>query len=170
MLENLVIGMEAVSRGLKDGSLVQSAFREWPDVEDIMRRMQQDQLMAGLRSDGQQITPSMTRDPFFKGNMKKALRYADRKAMLFPDPRREYDTPNLFISGYFHSGFYPVFRQDEVYMDNLNKVIPTKGRPGDDLYKKYGEDTFGLTDENWDILLPMLQERLIETIEFKLER
>lgn len=170
MLEELIIGVEAVSRGLKDGSLVQSAFRDWWDIEDIMRRMQQDQLMGGLRSDGQQITPSMTRDPFFKGNMKRALRYADRKAMTAYDPRRGYDTPNLFINGYFHSGFYPVFRQDEVYMDNLNKVIPVKGRPGDDLYKKYGEDTFGLTEENWEALLPALRMRLIDTIETKLQR
>lgn len=170
-LELLANRVKLVSESLVEGSLVQAAFRDWPEAFDIMREMQQDQLMGGLRSDGEQITPSMTKDHFFRGKMKNALRYADRKARLSPDPRRGYDTPNLFINGYFHQGFYPVFRRDEVYMDNLNKVIPSRtGRGENDLYKKYGEDTFGLTDENWDKVLAKFREQLRDTIEINLTR
>lgn len=169
-LELLANRVKLVSESLVDGSLVQAAFRDWPEAFDMMRGMQQDQLMGGLRSDGEQITPSMTRDPFFR-DMKSALRYADRKARVAFDPRRGYETPNLFINGYFHQGFYPIFRQDEVYMDNLNKVIPSRtGRGENDLYRKYGEDTFGLTEENWDKVLLEFREQLRDTIETNLQR
>jgi len=166
MLEELIDNVQRVSDRLKDGGLIYDAFIGHEDhFNDVMCTLQRDQLMGGLRSDGEQITPSMTRDPFFGGKMKAALKYADRKARLSPDPRRGYDTPNLFINGYFHEGFRVQFRPDEVYMHNDRRVFTTKyGRTSEDLYEKYGEDTFGLTSENWDKVLPEVRDILIFNI------
>lgn len=152
MLGELISKVRSVSEGLSNGSLIQDSFlaKEQP-LSDRICDFQRDQLMGGLRSDGEQITPSISRDPFFK-SIKSARRYADRKMRTAYDPRRGYDTPNLTITGYFHSGFYTEFRNDGIFVNNGNRLITSHGRFTTDLYEKYGADTFGLTDQNWDAM------------------
>lgn len=166
MLNALIERIRTVSETLGE-SLAQQCFVSHPELSDMMCDLQRAQLMDGLRSDGQNIVPSMRDDPFFKGSDKAVGKYAMRKARMFPS-RREFYTPNLKITGYFHEGFRPVFDSQSVFMDNSNKnVTNAKGR-SENLYEKYGEETFGLTDENWETVLEQLGPLLIESIKEQL--
>lgn len=62
--------------------------------------IQRDQLMKGLDSDGKPLAPKHSQNPYFKKEG-AAKRYADWKAKKFPET--PYDTPNLIITGLYHS-------------------------------------------------------------------
>lgn len=161
VLDDLMDRVENVKKAMDDHNLLRDCLSQSDNVT-LMCNLQREQLMNGLRSDGNLITPSIIKDPFFK-SLKSARKYAMRKMKNFPNYNRPFQTPNLFISGYFHSGFVPVFMADSVYMDNTNKQIP--GRFGTaDLYLKYGMDTFGLTDSSWDSVLQITREKLLNRI------
>lgn len=148
---------------LADGTIVQSALSSY---EGDMIRMQQEQLFAGLRSDGKQLTPSILEDPFFRSK-KSAERYAQRKKRLmigFPNEnKRRFATPNLYINGYFHEGFYIKYTREGVEMRNHHKIIRGKYNR-QNLYDKYGMDAFGLTDSNWGAILRVAKDDMRKLI------
>ena len=60
-----------------------------------------DQLWDGKNADGNNITPSYLDDPYFK-TKKQAEAYANWKNRITPNSRRDKNTPNLFINGFFY--------------------------------------------------------------------
>lgn len=164
-LTDMIRRAEDLDNRLRSGSLVGEALKTG-GYDDRMTEMQREQLFAGERSDGQPLTPSISQDPFFKSQA-SAMRYAGRKRRKsagFPgDSRRGLDTPNLYINGYFHSGFHVVWGSDEVSMENTNRVVGGRRR-SQDLYVKYGKDAFGLKDENWNVILEDARPRLADLV------
>jgi len=59
------------------------------------------QLLAGKRSDGADITPGYLEDPYFK-TLAQAQAYSDWKDRITPNTMRRSGTPNLFINGFYH--------------------------------------------------------------------
>lgn len=59
------------------------------------------QLWDGLDSEGNELRPRYSEDPFFK-TQKAAKAYADWKQRITPNPKRNPDVPNLYINGYFY--------------------------------------------------------------------
>lgn len=169
-LDEMVRGVREVADSL-DG-LLRSAMEDNPAVELEMVEMQKEQLYAGKRSDGRDIAPTMDEDPFFR-TRDAAMRYMLRKRQRFAtnpfDAMRKFNVPNLILStGLFHSGFYVDFGPDAVKMCN-DQGVPNERGILVDVYSKYGQETFGLTDENWDLLMrrdviPQLRERIMQKI------
>lgn len=91
------------------------------DVEDLNRK----QLYKGLDANGKFLSPKYSEDPWFTSK-EAALRYAEWKKKITPDPDRPLDVPNLFITGRFHysrtvevEGSKIAFRSND---PNANKI------------------------------------------------
>lgn len=82
-------------------SVEQLAERAAAGHEVDLANLNREQLLEGKNSDGGFMGPRISQDPFFEGNMRAAMNYANWKRKLFP--QTPYDTPNLIINGYTHS-------------------------------------------------------------------
>jgi len=112
------------------------------------------QLLAGKRSDGEDITPGYLEDPYFK-TLAQAQAYSDWKDRITPHPMRRRGTPNLFINGYYHDS-----RQITVLGE---KIIYHADYKGVEIEGKYGPKINGLGGDFKTAFLdlhirPMLQE------------
>lgn len=72
------------------------------EVEPDIIISQREQLLEGKTSKGEDLTPSYFDDPYFK-TPESAKRYSDWKDRITPHPLRKSGTPNLFITGVYHS-------------------------------------------------------------------
>lgn len=163
-IDDLISSLARVEKTLSNGEIMRRAFmRDKDTIEPLMCDMQREQLMKGKRADGNNIVPSYFEDPYFQ-ERKSARRYANYKAKVFGTAERHYSSPNLYISGYFYNGFYVDFRADEISMENSNRVVSGRNGHSQDLYAKYGKDTFGLSDGNWDIVLERIRPEMIDCI------
>ena len=105
---------------------------------DKVRELNIEQLMQGLNSLGESLSPKYSEDPYFKSR-ESALRYARWKKKLFPDT--PFDTPNLIIIGTFHnsitaktSGNQVQFRASATFASSIAA--------------KYGSKELGLSPES----------------------
>lgn len=123
------------------------------DQSEIVHGIQ-NQLWDGQDSKGEDITPSMQDDPFFKSS-KQALSYANWKASITPNPNRNFWAPNLFINGYFWSGM--VIDPSTLQIDAANAF----GKP---IVQKYGEGVFALNASRNEDIIEKLREIIISNI------
>jgi hypothetical protein len=70
-------------------------------IKKLVVKMNQDQLWEGKSSEGVDLRPYYSEDPYFK-TKQQALAYKNWKKKITPNPKRYDDAPNLFINGYFH--------------------------------------------------------------------
>jgi hypothetical protein len=83
------------------------------DNEEKIADLQREQMLEGRGVDGDYIRPFYSENPYFK-RPGAALRYAQWKQKITPNPKRPLDVPNLFITGVFHDSLFvevnaPVF-------------------------------------------------------------
>jgi len=105
-------------------------------------RLNKEQLMEGKSSLGVDMSPSYLNDPFFKTYL-AAKTYRDWKQRITPNPNRNPDAPNLYITGQFHSGFF-MNRQGEEF------VIDSNDKNTDDIESTF-KHVFGLSPKNIEI-------------------
>lgn len=82
--------------------------------EDLLR----EQLLHGKGSDGQDLKPGYLEDPYFK-TPESAMRYAQWKQKISPDVGRNFNAPNLFITGYYHKRMKVFVFEDGLTIDNF---------------------------------------------------
>lgn len=125
--------------------------------------LQKEQLFAGKASNGEDIRPYYSEDlkangGFFK-SPQSAKMYALHKAnMTYPiSVPRQFDAPNLYINGRFHS---------ELGLEFTDEYMRVKGMTpyAEGIVAKYGESTFGLTAESMAEIKPKLTESIKEKI------
>lgn len=80
-----------------------------------LAELNRQQLMKGLDSEGNELSPKISQDPYFK-KPGAAKRYADWKHKLFPET--PYDSPNLNITGYYHSEIDVTVNGDKIGFGN----------------------------------------------------
>lgn len=83
-----------------------------PFVVDVLS-IQKEQMMEGKNIFGENIRPLYSENPYFK-KPGAAQRYAEWKAKITPNAKRDKDAPNLFINGKFHSSVKSVFGDNEI--------------------------------------------------------
>lgn len=93
------------------------------------------QLLAGRRSDGQEITPGYLEDPYFKTRA-QAQAYSDWKDRITPNPLRRPGVPNLFINGYYHDSRHITILGE--------KIIYHADYKGEEIEQKYGDEINGV--------------------------
>jgi hypothetical protein len=71
---------------------------------NLIVSMNQEQLLEGKNSEGKDLRPYYSEDPYFKTRA-AALRYAEWKKRITPNSFRKTDVPNLYINGFYHSSF-----------------------------------------------------------------
>lgn len=145
-----------LAASVADGSILRDAFRGSPSVLDGMVELQGRQLDEGLNCHGQPMAPSYLEDPFFR-SPETAAKYSERKARMRAERgvsrSGNPDAPDLFLTGFFRSGFYVRLGDADLQMQN-DTLVPDRRGNMHDVYAKYGAGQFGLTDESWGEVLP----------------
>lgn len=155
-----------LAQSVSDGSILRDTLRRSPSLLDDMVEMQNVQLDQGLSSRGTAITPSVLDDPFFR-SPETAEKYAAKKVRMRAARgvvrNGNADAPDLFLTGYFRSGFFVRLGDAELQVQNDN-LVPDRRGALHDVYAKYGAWQFGLTEDNWDVFLRRLTPRVCETM------
>lgn len=75
------------------------------DSTQDLRDLNLEQMYDGKTNKGTDIKPSYIEDPYWndKGGVRAAQAYSDWKDRITPNIRRTPGTPNLFITGFYHS-------------------------------------------------------------------
>lgn len=145
-MEELLRRLLEVQAGLADGSLIRGAIVPYSrDIYDL----QIDQLFEGKASSGEDIRPYYSEDLQSAGGYFRtpdsAKRYADWKQNIGRSTSRNPDAPNLYINGKFHNEI------DVADLGDSIAILP-KTPYAEHIMQKYGLDTFGLTESNWNII------------------
>lgn len=143
ILNDLLARVQSVNEGLQTGMLIGDVIKPYQnDVLDL----QLEQLWNGQASNGNDIRPYYSEDLKPNGyfhSTESAARYAAWKQDITPNSNRNPDAPNLYIVGKFHSELAVDMGTDAV------SVYPTT-MFAKNIFDKYGQNTFGLTWENWN--------------------
>lgn len=124
--------------------------------------MQSDQLLEGKRPDGNDLRPYYSEDPYFTvygnwGGDPDAYKAWKSTKPYWHNSKRNPDAPNLYINGKFHSELGCYFEADGILITAATPYAM-------DIVAKYGNDSFGLSEERWAALmqevLPDIVERL----------
>ncbi len=127
-------------------------------VADLNRK----QLHKGISTDGKQLSPKYSEDPWFK-TREAAARYAAWKKSIFPE--MEFDVPNLIITGVFHKSI-------SVKASNKTVTYNASASFANGIQSKYQGKALGLTIESkatvWtDIVKPDLLSQTRDKTGFK---
>jgi hypothetical protein len=129
---------------------------------DLLKSTNQEQMYQGLDADGKPIRPRYSEDPYFESPV-LAWIYARWKNEISPHPKRDIDTPNLFITGAWYYEPLRVFR----YHPKEIRFTNTHAQ-GKKIYAKY-PTSLGITPDNMEELnqtevKPYVIHRVIETL------
>lgn len=127
-----------------------------PEIVEMI----QGQLLDGRDKNDELLTPSYSEDPYFK-KPGAGERYAVWKRKLYPNSKRPEDTPNLIITGEFHRGIVAEVISDQIVYTNTASF-------GEQVIAKFGEDIFGLNEENRKALWLLIQDSFMEKVNSEL--
>ncbi len=156
-IKQFIVRLREIETGLSNGSYIRE---ELEPKRELINAEQREQLMEGKASDGNDIRPYYTEDPFFK-TKEDALRYAAYKQKITPNSKRKRDAPNLYINGKFHSELEVQFRKEDMVIDGITPYA--KG-----IVREYGLSTFGLTEGRRKVLFASLGSSVLKRIKKKL--
>lgn len=148
ILNDLLYRVQAVNDGLQSGTLVRDVVVKHGD--DILE-LQKIQLFEGKAANGEDIRPYYSEDLKPGGwfhSVESAGRYAAWKKDGINYPyraNRNPDAPNLYVNGKFHDELGVRFGADSVAIVGDTPYAAA-------IIAKYGLTTFGLTDDNWEVL------------------
>ena len=149
LYDKLLIATERITRDYVRNGLERE--------QDALLESQRQQLIDGQTSEGTPITPSYTQDPFFK-SADSAERYIVMKERKFDIPSssvRNRDTPNLYITGKFHSELGVEFQATQFKVYGLTPYASG-------IMSKYGDSIFNLSPDNREKLM---REKVMPYIE-----
>lgn len=89
------------------------------DEQQFIVESNRGQMFDGKTHDDKDIRPYYSQDPYFK-TRESAERYADWKQRLTPNPRRNKDVPNLYITGTFYDSIKAVKQED--YIETISET------------------------------------------------
>lgn len=124
-----------------------------------LMQIQHGQLMNGQASSGENLRPYYSEDPYFISRAQMEW-YRKWKWQITPSPYRQYDVPNLYITGKFHGELDIYFTSDTVTIKGATPYA-------EGIVEKYGLESFGLTNENWQ---SVIQERILPYVLSKMHR
>ena len=146
-LESLLNNARTLQSGMQSGSIVRGVLERHD--KDIIEQ-QRIQLLEGKTSAGEDIHPSYTEDVKPRGYFRSrdsAQRYAAWKQTLsYPySVQRNPDSPNLYITGLFHSDLGVEFGAEAV------SIVPDTAYAAN-IMAKYGRGMFGLSMAKWGVI------------------
>lgn len=152
MIERLIERLENFKSSIPE--IISEVVRE--NENDILTNVK-DSLWDGKSGSGEDLMP-FVQDPFFK-TQDQAIAYMNWKNANFPNPNRNPNSPNLFINGYFYSTLEVDISGDQFMVVSKDNAL------GIDVIRKYGVNTFGITDEFFrDVLRVEIKNRLIQRL------
>lgn len=133
--------------------------------EQILIKNKQ-QLMEGIKGDGNEITPSYLNDPYFK-TKEAAQRYSNWKDKITPNSKRKSGTPNLYINGFYHNTIEINVRGEKIITENKTTI-------GKKIEQKYGDTLYGLNETNnqayiKETFFPALKTYIEETTQLQMK-
>jgi len=133
--------------------------------EQILIKNKQ-QLMEGIKGDGNEITPSYLNDPYFK-TREAAQRYSNWKDKITPNSKRKSGTPNLYINGFYHNTIEINVKGEKIITENKTTI-------GKKIEQKYGDTLYGLNETNnqayiKETFFPALKVYIEETTQLQMK-
>lgn len=159
-LTSLLRNAELLESAMDRGVFLQVALM---DEREQIIRSQREQLLEGKDSDGNDMRPYYSEDPYFK-SIEQAQWYIEWKKSGIRYPisvSRNPDAPNLYINGKFHSELEVRFGSTSV------GVYPATPYAAG-IVDKYGMEKFGLTAERWHEILESCKDRILKLMKEEL--
>lgn len=123
--------------------------------------LNQEQMYEGKTSEGNDISPKYSENPYFK-TKESAARYAEWKMKITPNKDRNKDVPNLYING----GFYESIISDKTDKEITQKTTSALGRKIISEHK----DVLGLNKKSLKIMSQNIKEPLLNNIRDELTK
>jgi hypothetical protein len=147
VISNLLNRVQSVQSGLDSGVFVREIL---VGKESDIMELQKIQLLSGKTSSGDDIRPYYSEDLKPQGrfySVESAGRYAAWKQTLtYPyEASRDVDVPNLYVNGKFYDEIGVEFGSDTLAVIGLTMYAKK-------IVDKYGMSTFGLSQENWNVI------------------
>lgn len=147
IIQGLLSRVQAAHRALSEGSALRRILEKRTD--EILE-MQYVQLAQGKASSGKDMRPYYSEDVGIGGYFQSraaAEAYKTWKLSVFNPygSDRKADAPNLYIDGTFYSHL-------RVAVSNSEILVYGGTSKASGIIAKYGVESFGLTDENWNVL------------------
>lgn len=133
-------------------------------TKDEYLTIQKQQLMEGKDSSGGDLKPGYLEDPFFK-TPKAAAAYLRWKQHITPNPKRNPNAPNLFITGVFHGSLNVTVGGGFIKTSSSSSIFGSVER-------KYSGKELGLSPVSKgryskDYVMPKVREYVHEITELK---
>ncbi len=156
-IERLIRNAEELQEGMGTDAVLGDVLRQ--DYDSIINA-QYLQLFQGKDNEGNDLRPYYSEDlkpTGYFNSRESAMRYAMWKRWLdYPvQAQRNTDAPNLYINGRFHSELQVGFFETAV------GVIP-QTMYASQIVSKYGIEKFGLSRDNWNMILNNNRKKIIE--------
>lgn len=157
--------LHELQRRLKGFSLQSEVADSVNETKEAMLSLNRMQLLRGLTSEGEYLSPKYSEDPFFKSK-ESAKRYAQWKKKIEPvKTDRPEDVPNLYIVGVFHGSIDVNANANEyTFTSSASFASGVEGK---------FSDIYGLTSESKsetyipEYLLPSVQRKVTSKLGFK---
>lgn len=118
--------------------------------QEVFEKMNREQLLEGRTHQNTPISPKYTEDNYFT-SVQKAKNYARWKQKISPNPERNTNTPNLFITGKFHRSIQNKTDKFNFWMDSNDSNAPS-------IESKF-KNIYGLTPDNIQIMRQEIMEK-----------
>lgn len=157
--------LHELQRRLKGFDIISELAGSVEETKEEMLELNRMQLLRGLDSEGDYLSPKYSEDPYFKSK-ESAKRYAEWKKRIEPiKTDRPEDVPNLYIIGVFHSKIGVDVGASEYTFSNsasFSSGVESKFK-----------NIYGLNPESKsetyipDYLLPSIKKRVTNKLGFK---
>lgn len=149
--------LHELQRRLKGFNILTELADSVDETKEAVVELNREQLLHGLDSEGNYLSPTYLEDPFFK-SPESGKRYAEWKARIEPKRDKPFFVPNLFITGRYHSTI-------DLSVTQETMVTTSDDPAADSIEAKFGEDIYGLNSESKseyipNHLLPILQTKI----------
>lgn len=138
----------------------------WDIILDVLTKHKSEivamnliQLDEGKNKDGDNITPNYLTDPFFKTEQ-AARNYANWKAKITPSSKRNYESPNFFITGELIYNVLTAYRDGDSFVIEPQSIAKNFDVKYNGLY--------GLTGQHLAILKDSILPEVLDNIRIKL--
>lgn len=129
----------------------------------LIADLNREQLWAGKKADGADLTPTYLADTYFKSE-KSAKNYRRWKYRITPPsetarlklPARDIDTPNLYITGVFHRSIIATVSTESVELKSTDSSLSSG------IISKFGANVLGIGKEAQEYIVDNIVSKGIE--------
>ena len=155
--------LHELQRRLGGFDLITELSASVEETKDEIVALNKEQLLRGLDSDGNYLSPKYSEDPYFKSH-ESAKRYAEWKKKIEPKRDKPFDVPNLYITGRYHGTI-------DISVTQETMITTSDDPSAGSIEQKFTDVIYGLNDDSKREYIPVvlvpLKQRITGKLGFK---